>query len=104
MIVYEWAIEPVDEFGDVGEAERFDDCPTRDLEDNEQLVLVRDVIVGDSVASRSWAYVNDAGIDFESTHFSDTEKDIAKIPLRFVRALNYRQYSLSKSVSGTQSE
>lgn len=86
MLVYEWDIETLDEHGDIQD-HAFAECLSnlRPPEDNQRLVLVRDIIETDkddpnpfgSVVCRDWAYVKDGALP---VYFEDTDR---KVPGRF---------------------
>ena len=71
QVCYEWDIESYNEDFSDCEHEHSDNCPTDVLEENQKLVLVRDVICDvRGVIDRQWAYVVDGRLP-ESFSYSD---------------------------------
>lgn len=83
-VIYEWAVETVDEFGDIENSSFYDtieEVPT--LEDNQRLCLVRNE--GNDVEGltlRLWAYVVDGKLP---EYFSDSNDcEVAyKVPKKY---------------------
>lgn len=82
-ISYEWDIETIDEYGDVLDHDHSDKRPTRPLEANEKLCLVRDTGNDlDGLLDRQWAYVDARGN--LPSHFSmSCQQQGARVPKRF---------------------
>lgn len=85
--LYEWDYESVDEHGDIVDHYFYDTFPGHPVEDNVQLVLVKNVGRGfksDSLSfsleHRTWAYVVDGNLPEEFC-------DGSPVPQRFIKEL-----------------
>ena len=88
QVCYEWDIESYNEDFSDCEHEHSDNCPTDVLEENQKLVLVRDVICDvRGVIDRQWAYVVDGRLP-ESFSYSDEKGNAKPVPKRFHKELN----------------
>lgn len=85
-ISYEWDVETVDEHGDIIDHQHSDTLEDLlPLEENQELVLVRDRYVGHDLVSRQWAYVSDGELP-EYFSYSDGNHG-TKVPQKFHREL-----------------
>ena len=76
-VTYEWDVETVDEYGGVQEHDHSNKYPSRKLNHDELIVLVRDLHSDDEgLQDRQWAYVED-------NLLPDEFDGGAKVPKRF---------------------